>query len=104
MDSGQAGDVQVPPHGTTLVELMVVLTIIGIVLGVTAAGFAGLREPAVASARQRLEKGRWIAIRSEAPNIVTGRDSAGVVLFLPDGQAIGPGVDPLTGEVLDEAY
>jgi Tfp pilus assembly protein FimT len=84
--------------GATLVELAVVLVILGLLFGLS--GLAITRsereptEPRIAALRQ----GRADAIRSG--RAVRVSDSAGSVRFLPDGRALGPGVDPLTGEIV----
>ena len=87
-------------RGTTLVELMVVLLVLGVMAGVSAFAVAGLRLPHEALHRQVLEQARAAAILSgKATSVPAGESPA--VRFLPDGRALGPGVDPFTGEVLD---
>jgi hypothetical protein len=84
------------------VELLVVLVVIGVVTAVSGLGVMSLRVPP-ASVRQRwLESARIKAITSGKG--VTWEDSGHVVRFLPDGRAIGPAVDPLTGEVFDATH
>jgi Tfp pilus assembly protein FimT len=87
--------------GGTLVELLVVLVVMAVIVSVSA--FA-VGAPAAAGAGgdvARLAETRARAIRSGAP-ISAARDSgAAPVLFLPDGQAVGAGVDRLTGEPSD---
>jgi Tfp pilus assembly protein FimT len=75
----------------TLVELLVVLALLGLVLGVSGLALASLREPREADELRTLKKARVEAVQSGAPRTAHG------VLFLPDGRAIGPNVDPLTG-------
>lgn len=87
--------------GVTLVELMVVLTILGVVFGLVGIGIAGLRPPPSAGFQQRLESGREAAIIRGVDVLVTAADSSDVVRFRPDGQTIGTGVDPLNGAVSD---
>ncbi len=89
-------------RGLTLVEVLVVLVLLGLVTGMSALGLAGLRGP-----RER-ESDRARAVeRARAEAIRTGRpvrlptDSHGVVLLLPDGRALGPGIDPFTGQATD---
>ncbi len=77
--------------GVTLVELLVVLAVLGLVLGVSGLALAGLREPRESDELRDLRQARAEAIRSGAPRTAHG------ALFLPDGRAIGPNVDPLTG-------
>lgn len=79
-------------RGVTLVELLVVLAVLGLVLGVSGLGLASLREPVESTALNEQRRARAEAIRFGAP---VRADS---VLFLPDGRAIGPNVNPLTGE------
>jgi prepilin-type N-terminal cleavage/methylation domain-containing protein len=76
----------------TLLELLVVLAVLGLVLGVSGLGLASLREPGESAALTEIRRARAEAIRSGVPV------RSGSVLFLPDGRAIGPTVDPLTGE------
>jgi type II secretory pathway pseudopilin PulG len=75
----------------TLVELLVVLALLGLVLGVSGLALASLREPRQSDELAELRRARAEAIQAGAPRSAHG------VLFLPDGRAIGPNVDPLTG-------
>jgi type II secretory pathway pseudopilin PulG len=86
-------------RGTTLVELMVVLLILGLATGVTALAIGSLKSRAVPERTRALGQARATAIRSG--KAVSLPDEGGeVIRFLPDGRAIGRGVDPLTGELL----
>ena len=78
-------------RGVTLLELLVVLTIVGVVLGVTGLAIAPLKTPRESDDVLDLRRARATAIHSGAPRTAHG------VLFLPDGRAVGPRVDPLTG-------
>lgn len=78
-------------RGFTLLELIVVLALLGLIVGVSAVALGSLRIPKETTVGTRLREGRVRAIQNGAPHFVEG------VLFLPDGRAIGPGVDPLTG-------
>jgi len=78
-------------RGATLLELLVVLTVLGLVLGVTGLAIGSLKAPREAEQIRALKRARAEAIRSGLPRTANG------VLFLPDGRAIGPHVDPLTG-------
>jgi prepilin-type N-terminal cleavage/methylation domain-containing protein len=78
-------------RGVTLVELLVVLALLGLVLGLSGLALASLREPRETDAFRELQRARAEAVQSGAPRTAHG------VLFLPDGRAIGPNVDPLTG-------
>lgn len=77
-------------RGFTLVELIVVLSLFGLMLGISGLALSSLRvsEP---PAQQELRAARAGAIRDGIPRTAHG------VLFLPDGRAIGTGVDPMTG-------
>ena len=87
-------------RGTTLVELVVALTVCALLAALAA---VGVTRPRAAGAE------RWHAVagRARAAAIATGRavslaDTAnGPSLFLPDGRAIGAGLDPLLGDPLD---
>ena len=78
-------------RGFTLVELLVVLAILGVIVGVTGLTLTSLERPSESQLRIDLKKARADAIRSGVPRTAHG------VRFLPDGRAIGPNVDPLTG-------
>ncbi len=77
--------------GVTLVELVVVLALLGLVLGVSGLALASLRPPREADEFRETQRARAEAVQSGSPRTAHG------VLFLPDGRAIGPNVDPLTG-------
>jgi len=77
--------------GVTLVELLVVLAVLGLVLGVSGLALASLHEPRESDELRDLRRARAAAIDSGGARAAHG------VLFLPDGRAIGPNVDPLTG-------
>ena len=77
--------------GVTLVELLVVLAVVGATLGVTGLALGSLRMPREPELISELRKARAEAIRTGVPRTI---DHA---RFLPDGRAIGPGLDPLTG-------
>ena len=78
-------------HGVTLLELLVVLTVLGVVLGMTGLAIASLKAPRESDEILALRRARAEAIQLSAPRSVQG------VRFLPDGRAIGPKIDPLTG-------
>ena len=88
-------------HGGTLVELLVVLVVMAVIMAV---GAFTVGAPAAEGTRAdavRRAEARARAIRSGAAVSVARDSGAAPVLFLPDGQARGPGVDPLTGEPAD---
>jgi len=94
---------RVPPHGFTLLELMVVMAVLGLITGVTALAFVSLRAPGESDIARELRRARTQAIQTGRP-VITGNNSGprtAYVLFLTDGRAIGPGADPLTGAPLD---
>jgi len=78
-------------RGVTLLELLVVLTVLGVVLGVTGLAIRSLQAPRESEEISALRKARAEAIHAGAQRAAQG------VRFLPDGRAIGPNVDPLTG-------
>lgn len=78
--------------GVTLLELLVVLTILGLILGVSGLALGALKTPAESGQVRDLKQARADAIQSGAPRTAHG------VRFLPDGRAIGLGVDPVTGQ------
>jgi prepilin-type N-terminal cleavage/methylation domain-containing protein len=81
--------------GVTLVELLVVLTVLGVILGVTGLALATLKVPRESELTLELRQTRTDAIRTGTPRTA---HHAPRTLFLPDGRAIGPGADPLTGK------
>lgn len=89
-------------RGVTLLELLVVLTILGLLLGVSGLAIGSLRMPRESQNVLELRRARADAIRYGVPR--TLRYAQGRLthhaLFLPDGRAIGAGVDPLTGAPL----
>jgi len=80
--------------GVTLLEMLVVLTVLGLVLGVTGLAIESLRPPRESEQVVDLKRARAQAVHSGVPRTAHG------VRFLPDGRAIGPGANGLTGEPL----
>lgn len=94
------------PAGFTLLEVVVALVLFALLLGVSGLALASLREPSGAAELRDLERARMDAIRTGMPVTVAVTHSDTVkynaqrtthVLFLPDGRAVGVGVDHLTG-------
>ena len=85
------------PRGFTLLEVMVVVAILGVIVGVSGLAFASLRVPRKSAWTRAATQARVDAIRLGRPARAPVPDSLAAPLFLPDGRAIGPGVDPLTG-------
>ena len=85
------------PRGFTLLEVMVVVAILGVIVGVSGLGFASLRVPPASAWTRAVNRARVDAIRRGQSVRALVPDSLAAPLFLPDGRAIGPGVDPLTG-------
>ena len=91
--------------GTTLVELIVALAVLGILLGVSTAALGAIhrdtpshQDSVLATARVKaLHEG--VAVRVDLPDS-SGRAMVSVLL-LPDGRVVGQGLDPLTGERSD---
>jgi len=91
-------------EGYTLIEVIVVLAIVGLVVGVSGLAIASLKAPREAEWIRMLRQARADAIRTGRPVRSVGNHSPLLTpLFLPDGRAIGPGVDPLTGAPRDSA-
>jgi prepilin-type N-terminal cleavage/methylation domain-containing protein len=103
-------------HGVTLIELLVGLVLLGLIFTVSGLALASLGSPAGSARIRQLEAARAQAILTGVPVLVRGDSgitgvygsrsrplglpASGVpaqVLFLPDGRALGPGVDLLTG-------
>jgi len=78
-------------QGVTLLELIVVLAVLGVILGVTGLALGTLKSPREAQQLTDLRQARAEAIHAGAPRTAHG------IRFLPNGRAIGPNVDPLTG-------
>ena len=74
--------------------MLVVLTVLGLVLGVTGLAIESLRPPRESEQVVDLKRARAQAVHSGVPRTAHG------VRFLPDGRAIGPGANGLTGEPL----
>jgi len=82
-------------RGLTLVELCAVLVLMGIVLILSGMALTSLRSLPQSQRHQELRRASMQAIKSgQQTLLLTTEDTA---LFLPDGRAIGAGVDPLTG-------
>ena len=78
-------------NGMTIIELIVVLAMLGLILGESGLAWSSLRTSKQSEETVALRGARAVVIHSGA------RGTSHGVLFLPDGRAIGPGVDPLTG-------
>jgi prepilin-type N-terminal cleavage/methylation domain-containing protein len=90
--------------GYTIIEVIVVLAILGLVLGISGLALASLKAPREAQLVRVLREARSQAIRSGRPvRAVFDHSPLPAPLFLPDGRAIGPGVDPFTGAPRDSA-
>lgn len=89
--------------GVTLVEMVVVLTLMGVLAGIGGLAFAGLRRPAEDPWTDSVSSARRAAIDSGVTVLLAADSLHAPVLFLPDGRAIGNGVDPLTGEAIHAA-
>lgn len=89
--------------GYTLVEVIVVLALIGLVVGIGGLALASLKVPRESESVRAMRDARTKAIRTGDPVSLTitapdtGLNERTTHLFLPDGRAIGPGLDPLTG-------
>lgn len=81
------------PRGTTLLELTVVLVLLGLIAGLAGGTLRTTRSPRRTDSL--LLEARRRAVRTGTP--VKLHHGNGWILLLPDGQARGQGVDPLTG-------
>jgi prepilin-type N-terminal cleavage/methylation domain-containing protein len=90
-------------RGATLVELLMVLLVLGVMAGVSSIAVTSLRPLPESERRRELDRARAVAIRSGSA-VTVDADNGSTVRFLPDGRALGAGVDPFTGEVLDAAH
>jgi type II secretory pathway pseudopilin PulG len=88
----------------TLVEALVVIALLGLIFGVSGLAFSSLRLPHESTRITALKTARAAAIRTGRPvRAVLPGDSGGyrsplpAPLFLPDGRALGPAAEPLTG-------
>jgi len=87
-------------RGVTLVEMAVVLVLLGLVSTVAGLALGRLGPTPDGLRAHHLEEARARAIHLEEPVIFV--DNGGhLVRFLPDGRAIGIGVNPVTGHAAD---
>ncbi|MGH7527116.1 MAG: prepilin-type N-terminal cleavage/methylation domain-containing protein [Gemmatimonadales bacterium] len=86
-------------RGATLIEMMVALLVLGLLAGVSAAAVGSLRPPRLEGWKSEAIRARQSAIQNGRP-VMVSTDSGHRALLLPDGRAVGAGLDPLTGEVL----
>lgn len=85
-------------RGVTLIELVVVLSILAVMGGIAGAALLGFRPAAAEPWEAEVARARATAIRTGGAVVVQG-SSGDRALLLPDGRAIGTGLDALTGEV-----
>jgi prepilin-type N-terminal cleavage/methylation domain-containing protein len=85
-------------RGFTLVELIVVIAIIGFMALISGLAVASLTVPRESEQIAGWRRARAAAIETGTPVRAGSRSPLTAhLLFLPDGRALGPGVDPLTG-------
>jgi prepilin-type N-terminal cleavage/methylation domain-containing protein len=99
--------------GFTLVELMVVLVLLGVLVTVSVTAIPSLRETRAPSLAERLAQGRRQALATGHTVTVsaarlsvsfTGKSVSSVEWqFMPDGRALGPGLDPRNGRLVDSS-
>ena len=85
-------------RGTTLLELVIALTVLGVLSGLGLLALVALKRAPRDPRADQLRVGRLAALQTGTAVTVRGSGGA-VVRFLPDGRAIGPSVDPLTGQL-----
>jgi hypothetical protein len=85
-------------RGVTVIEVVVTVLVLSLLTGLAATAVGSLRRPPVEPWRAAVVRARDSAIRTGQP-VVLNRDSGYRAFLLPDGRAIGPGLDALTGEV-----
>ena len=95
-------------EGTTLIELIVALAVLGIVLGVSTAALTAIHHDSPPPAIAQLRAARVRALRDGVAVRIDVRDStpgaaSRSVLLLPDGRVVGGGVDLLSGEAAPRA-
>src|SRR6266513_1724558 len=96
---------EVARAGVTLVELLVVISIIGMIFSMTGLALLSLRTSRASTWRGELRAARARALRTGRPVAFPafGLPARPTVLFLPDGRSVGDGVDPLTGAPTESA-
>ncbi len=104
----RSGGQAVRRTGTTLVELLVVVALLGLVFGISGLALASLQAPRESAWTHELRRARSEAIRSGKPvrlmvPLTARPPDRLTALFLPDGRAFAAGVDPLTGAPVDSA-
>jgi len=95
--------------GFSLIEMTVVLLLLALIAGVSVAALWSLRAPPDSSGVGPLLVGRTRALVTGVPVRIARRgsdrdSSPAQVLFLPDGRAVGNGVDPIVGMVVRHAH
>jgi len=87
--------------GFTLVELIVVMAVMGLIATVSVVALGSLRQPTEPPWQLDLENARRVALRDGvAVSATSAARLQPPILFLPDGRALGVGVDPWTGKIV----
>jgi prepilin-type N-terminal cleavage/methylation domain-containing protein len=85
-------------HGVTLIELLVVVTLLGVLAAVVAFTASNHAGDSPRGDAERLAAHRRAAVVAGVAITVAMPESLALrpVTFLPDGQVVGAGIDPIT--------
>jgi prepilin-type N-terminal cleavage/methylation domain-containing protein len=91
--------------GFTLVELIVVMALMGLIATVSVVALGSLRRPTQPPWLEEHQDARRAALRN-GMTVSAVRENAAklqpAILFLPDGRALGRGVDRWTGRITED--
>jgi len=87
-----------------MLELIVVVTVLGVLAGISGLAIASLKAPRESETTRLLRTARMQAIRTGRPVSLGVPHSTRIILLLPDGRALGQGLDQLTGVLNDSTH